>query len=121
MHAASIERLIRRNGVPVTVRRTTGAVDQVTSTRTTQELEVQTIGVRPQPVQKAAKGDPLSTQEAAYLVPISAFCGRFEPRDGDLVIDDGSESRVLAVRKKGVRSRDVAYQLVVSGVTFGGA
>lgn len=117
MHAASIERLIRRNGVPVTVRRTDGSVNQVTSTRTKLELQVETMAVRPQPIQRSAKGDPLSTQEAHYLVPISAFYGSFTPRDGDLVIDDTSESRILAVRKKNVGGKDVAFQLFVSGVT----
>lgn len=119
MRAASIERLIRRNAVPVTVRRKVGPLNPRTSMRDPAvELEVTTVGVRPQSVQKSAKGDPLSTQDAYWLVPISAFRDAFEPRDGDLVLDDGSESRILFVRKKNIGGVDVAYQLYVSGVAL---
>lgn len=117
MRAAAVERLIYRNGVPVTVRRKVGTLDPVTSTRAgVKELEVTTVGVRPQSAQRSAKGDPLSTQDAYYLVPLSPFADAFTPADGDLVIDDSSESRILMVRTKNIRGRDVAYQLFVSGV-----
>lgn len=118
--AAAIRRLLRRNGVPVAVRRKSGTLNLVTSRRTgVVELQVDTYGVRPRAEQRSKLGDPLATEEAYYLVPVEPFRGVFEPRDGDLVMDAGSETVVLSVRTwHGVRGESVAYKLVVSGVAL---
>lgn len=118
--AASIARSLRRNGVPVSVRRKKGALDMVTSRRTSAvELQVDTVGVRRRDTQRSKLGDPLSTVDAYYLVPIAPFRANFEPRDGDLVLTGDTEMRVLSVRKRfGTRRELIAYELAVSGVAL---
>lgn len=115
--ALQIEGLIRRRGTPVTVRRTVGTHDPVTSTRTvSQVLQVETRGILRRPTQRSMKGDPLSTQETYYLVQASSFHGMFVPKDSDLVIDKKRESRILAVRTREERGCAIAYELYVGGV-----
>lgn len=111
------ERQIRRVGAPVTVRRVSGGLDPVSSTRTSPiTLDVNTVGVFRRPVQRSMQGDPLSTQETFYLVPASAFEGVFTPKDADLVIAGEVESRILAVRTRTIRGRVSLYELHVAGV-----
>lgn len=116
-----IRKLIGRNGRPVSVRRTAGAMDMVTSTRpATAQLQVDTKGVPTRPEQRSERGDPLTTLNAYYLVMAEPFEGQFEPRDGDLVLDGASETRVLGVRPQYDGCRVIAYRLMVSGVAFEG-
>lgn len=120
--ASAVERQNRRMGAPVTVRRKVGALDPVTSKRTSAtEIQVETAGFLVRPVQRSAKGDPLSTEEAYYQVPIGPFRGVFTPQDGDLVIDSFGESRVLSVRTHFLGGQPYAYRLYVSGVARAGA
>lgn len=115
---AAAERLLRRNGIPLSVRRKAGASNPVTSMRPSAvELQVDTVGVVGREDQRSKLGDPLATVEAYYLVPRAPFSDAFEPRDGDLVISGTSETRILGVRKwYGARGRVLGYRLVVSGV-----
>lgn len=115
--AKAVERQIGRAGAPVTVRRKAGALDPVTSTRSSSaELQVETVGVFRRRTQRSAKGDPLSTEESFFMVPVGPFREMFTPQDGDLVMDGHAESRVLSVRTRIIAGEAVAYELYVSGV-----
>lgn len=118
--AAAVSRALFRNGVAVSVRRKAGTLDLVTSRRTSAaEIQVDTIGVRRRDTQRSKLGDPLSTVDAYYLVPLSPFRGVFEPRDGDLVLSGDTEYRVLSVRKRFAgRGEAIGYELAVSGVAL---
>lgn len=114
--AKAFERLLRRDGEPVTVRRTVGSFDVVTSVRTeTAGLQVETVGVLRRPTQKSTEGGALLTDTMYYLVPTPPFRGAFEPQDADVVIAGTVEARVQSVRKRVMRGEAVAYELHVSG------
>ena len=115
--AKAVERQILRTGAPVTVRRKAGLLDPVTSTRSSSvDLQVQTVGVFRRRTQRSAKGDPLSTEETFFVVPVAPFREMFTPQDGDLVMDGHAESRILSVRTRVFAGEPVAYELFVSGV-----
>lgn len=117
--ASAVERQFRRVGSNLTVRRTVGPLDPVTSTRpSTATLEVETVGYLRKRTQKSLKGDPLSTEEVYYLVPVAPFADAFVPRDSDLVNDGQTESRVLSVRTRERGGRAFAFELYVSGIAL---
>jgi len=113
---SSIDRLLRRHGSAITVRRSTGALDPVTSIRAAGTTDVQTKAVLRKRVQRSQKGDPISSEEVFYLVSPTAFAGIFEPRDADLVIDGTAKSRVMSVRTRQRAGVVLAYELHVGGV-----
>lgn len=115
----SIGGLLERTGTPLTIRRKTGALNPVTSTRDSAvELQVETVGYLRRPTQVSKQGDPLSTTNAYYMVKAAPFRDAFVPKDADLVIDAqlGLEARVLSVRPRVIKGELFAYQLFVSGV-----
>jgi predicted nucleic acid-binding protein len=113
----AVRRQVHRVGAFVTVRRTVGTLDPVTSTRpSTTLLEVETVGVLRRRTQRSMKGDPLSTEDVFYLVSAEPFKGAFVPRDADLVRDAQGESRILSVRTRERSGGAIAYELYVSGV-----
>lgn len=113
---SAVERLIGRSGSTITVKRTTGTLDPVTSTRSAGEQTVSTAAVFTRSMQRSYKGDPLSTGEAYYSVPASPFAGVFTPRDADLVVDGTAEYRVMAVRTRRRSGTVFGYRLYVGGV-----
>lgn len=117
--APSIAGLIRRQGTPVSVRRKAGQYNPVTARHDSAvEIQVDTTGVLLKSDQTSMQGDPLSTENAYYLVLAAPFANAFKPKDADLVIDArGLEARVLSVKAKILGGKLLAYQLFVSGVT----
>lgn len=118
--ARAIERQIRRVGTPVTVRRSVGSFDAVTSTRTeTAVLEVETKAQLRRRTNKGTEGGALLTDEVYYLVPAPPFRGQFTPQDADVVVAGTIEARVTSVRTRQHAGCAVAYELHVSGTDVG--
>ncbi|HZR80360.1 MAG TPA: hypothetical protein VFD92_04610 [Candidatus Binatia bacterium] len=113
---SSIERLRRRTGFTITVKRKTGAFNRVTATRASGEQSVSTPATYTRGLQRSIKGDPLTSAQAYYGVPSAPFVGVFEPRDSDLVVDGSSEYRILSVEPQRRGADVVGYRLYVGGV-----